>query len=84
MQKKKQTLVTSYLKIRDNFAECVPEEPCLRDVNHKTGRQADDGDQNVRKGEIHDEVVGHCAHVAIFPHWKTNWEGFTTKDASKI
>lgn len=68
MQKKKQTLVTSYLKIRDNFAECVPEEPCLRDVNHKTGRQADDGDQNVRKGEIHDEVVGHCAHVAIFPH----------------
>lgn len=62
----------SYLQIRHNFAKSVSKEPRLRDVYHKTRGQADDGDQHISKGEIHYEIVGHGAHVTVFPHCKTN------------
>lgn len=62
----------SYLQIGDDFAKSVSEEPRLCDVHHETGGQADDGDQYVSEGEVHDEVVGDGAHVAVFPHCKTN------------
>lgn len=64
--------VMSYLQIRHNFAKSVPKEPRLSDVHHKTCRQADDGHQHVSEGEIHYEIVGHGAHVSVFPHCKTN------------
>lgn len=70
----------SHLQIRHNFAKSVSEEPRLRDVDHKTGRQANDGDQDIGKGEIHDEVVGYGAHVAVFTHCKTNWKWCIVKD----
>lgn len=65
--------MVSYLQIWHNFTKRVPKEPCLCDVHHQAGRQADDGDQHVGKGEIHYEIIGHGAHVAVFPHCKTNW-----------
>lgn len=69
----------AYLQIRHNFAKRLPKEPSLCDVHHQTGRQADDGDQHVSEGEIHDEIIGHGAHVAVFPHCKTNWRRRTVK-----
>lgn len=77
---KSMSKLISYLQIRHNFAKSFSKEPCLCDVYHKTRRQADDGHQHVGKGEIHYEIVGHGAHVAVFPHCKTNWKGCTIKD----
>lgn len=64
----------SYLQIWHNFAKGVSKEPSLCNVHHKTCRQADDGDQDISNREIHYEIVGHGAHVPVFPHCKTNWE----------
>lgn len=79
---KKKSEVISYLQIRHNFAKSVSKEPCLGDVYNKTRRQADDGDQDVSKGEIHYEIVSHGVHVTVFPHCKTNWKIHTIEDDS--
>ena len=74
MIKKQRSKLISYLQIRHNFAKSVSKEPRLCDVYHKACRQADDGDQHISKGEINDEIVGHGAHVPVFPNCKTNWK----------
>lgn len=72
MELKMYYLLVSYLKVGDDFAKSLSKKPGLCDINHKTRGQTYDGDQNISQGEVYYEVVGHCPHVTIFPHCKTN------------
>lgn len=67
------SVMSCYLEIRHHFAQSLSKEPGLGNVHDQTSRQADDGDQDVSKGQIHYEIICHCAHVTVLPHCKTNW-----------
>lgn len=55
----------TYLKVRDDLAESVAHEPGLRDVPHDRGREAEEDDEKVRDGQVHDEHVRHRPHGVV-------------------
>lgn len=63
-----------YLKIRDDFAECVSHKPRLGDVPQDSRWQAEENDEKVGNSQIDDEHVGDCAHRVVSVNGKTDEE----------
>lgn len=62
----------TYLQVQDRLTHTGPQEPSLRDILNKGGREANQNNQKVSNGQIDDKNIGHGSHVVVAPHGKTN------------
>ena len=67
-------ILSSYLKVRHDFAERASKEPCFGDVHDQAGGETREGDQHVGKGQVDNEIIGHRPHMPVFPHSEANWK----------
>jgi len=51
----------------DEFAECASNEPGLGDVADDGGRQTDQNDEKVCRGQVDNEQIRHGPHLRVLP-----------------